>query len=368
MAVNTNRTGIIRKDTITMRRVNEPMKLSNLSMTTTTPMASDKFGTITKRYVNGRLAQSEGPINRTFEIGSNSTFKKSTSSIFSTLQATENPLNNTFDIDPNATLLIKNRKSTSFIKTPNQSLMQFQQDTDAANVNSNTITKNRRRTFNIDSGCMMINNSTDGQTSDCITIVSASEGATTDYDTDTANSYTDNESFAPGMVSNGFAKYGNSDTEESVASLSGKNYPTISRNTTKTLIRKSLNQGQSVMKKNSRLVANSNDDLLTSDSSEISSTQSNLSTTSSISGRSEPNLLRLRNATNGQRPKILARPSIQSPLSTSKLPNKSGMFSTGNASIVRNAIASRLPNPINNFGGSVGSLPQSGIGRASSQV
>lgn len=372
---NTNRPGIARRETITKRRVDEPMVVSNLPMTATTPLTSDKFGTITKRYING-LVQSEGPVNRTFEIGTNTTFNKSMSSLHSPLRVNGSPLNNTFDVGSNATFdksknnlyspFMANRRSIGCpTSTPSNGLRQFQQDAPIANVNSNTITKNRK-SYVVKSGRGALD--TDGQTSDCITIVSGSEGATTDYDTDTANSYTDSENFAPGGASNGYAKYGSSDTEESTASLSGKNYPTISRNNSKTLLRQGASQGQLANRNASRAAANSNDDLLTSDSSEVSSTQSNLSTTSSISGRSEPNLLRLPNAMNGQRPKLLARPSAQV-LNSSRLPNKPSMLATGNNStIVRKSVASKLANPINNFGGSVGSLPQSGIGRASSQV
>lgn len=138
-------------------------------------------------------------------------------------------------------------------------------------------------------------------------------------------------------------------------STSSRNYPTISRNDTQTILQPSR-------------FANSNDDLV-SDSSSAISAVSNFSMTSSMSGRSEPNLhhpLVIGQPANGGRKPMTSRASL---VNMNGVSNASRLVrpSSQNGTPNRNSY-SKLPGSSAAFG-SMGSLqPPSNMARMSSQV
>lgn len=273
-----------------------------------------KFGTITK----GTIYSNASPLNanRTYEIAKN-----------------ESEIS----------------RSSSDLSTPTSRLSESR-----AMVNTNTITKNRR-SFTIGSRLRP------SDTTDCDSVNgSANEQMNSTLEESALSDEISNNNDLKHKLNNTYNKDSDTDTSSTQQS---RNYPTISRNITRTLLRREASQGSlnNANQSQKYLSAASNDDLLSSDSSTMS-TRSNLSMTSSISGRSEPNLhnsLAVHQIPmNGQVNKFSSRrPQVVSKLVR---PSQNGM--------AKKVSASKLPNSTVNSYGSMNSLPSSNIARTSSQV
>lgn len=239
----------------------------------TPPCVNGKYGTITKGTLSRPFLNSnDRSINRTFDIPN----------------STNRTINRTFDV-PNSTDKIMNRtyngtvsnektnRTYEVVKMSNTMENDERDNNSNENqiipVNTNTITKSSyRRTFATVRPSPLNFDAFDNGTS---------ESNKTEFE--------DSES----MNSNGQVTDNNdlkNRVYESDKVSTSRNYPTISRNITKTLLRREASQGNLNNRKLKPVYAvSSNDDLLssTTDCSTIS-LRSNLS---SISGRSEPNLI-----------------------------------------------------------------------------
>ncbi|KAI7685373.1 hypothetical protein SSS_02810 [Sarcoptes scabiei] len=273
--------------TITKRKIENLCGKSDFD---TPPTVSNnvnaKYGTITKGTVprsSNISLQQFNENNRTFEI------------LESKLNSIDNPNSDTPSIN-------ENRKALN-------------------SINTNTITKSNRRIAN-----SMLRNAKNLRTRyDAHQFDNFSSDTASDINANITDEYEEDDedecvNFSSGALTNNndlssrlnrtFDMDSNSDlvidSDETRSSPTNyRNYPTISRNITRTLLRRESSQGKmtyrnhqnnnrfepsSKLKQSIYSVSSSNDDLLSSECSVIS-LKSNLSMTSSITGRSEPNLL-----------------------------------------------------------------------------
>lgn len=234
-----------------------------------------KYGTITKGTLSRPFLNSnDRAINRTFDIPNS--VDRTTNRTFDIPNSIDRPVNRTYD---GAVLNERTANKTyEVFKMPN-SVDNDESDNNSTtnqviSVNTNTITKssNRRTLANV-RPCPLNFDAFDSTTSD-------SNANNTEFE--------DSES----MDSDGHVT-DNNDLKnrlyESDKIPASRNYPTISRNITRTLLRREASQGNLNNRKLKPVYAvSSNDDLLSSTDCSTISLRSNLS---SISGRSEPNLI-----------------------------------------------------------------------------
>lgn len=340
---------VARTQTITRRRAE-----NDESATPTAP----RFGTITKRNIQtekvNRILTESSQANRTYEIvHENGRSSDSQNEIVS---------------DSNSDSSMFQSENSQTFTRPTKLL------SNRSPVNTNTITKNRRPFVQV-SAALRYDDSMEsdlpGSEANDLNSTCASEELVSD---DISNNYDLNRRNHP--LNRTYDKT-SSDTDDSnnifiTNGQSSRNYPTISRNITRTLIGRETSQGQ--LNYSSQMpvpqYSTSNDDLLSSDSSSVHSGRSNLTMTSSMSGRSEPNLAHNLSipALSNQNKKLPIRSAIggnrQIPAVNSKIARP--VSQNGPTNGVTRKPMSKLPSSNSTFG-SMNSL-QANMARASSQV
>lgn len=349
---------VSRTATITRRRIDSA---SDDSLGTP-PVSNSRFGTITKGTIHPNETHSNGsPVN------TNTITKNRGSYVVKRMLPLLNgihPMSNE-ESTPPSDLESSNTNRTYVILEPHDQhdlssdsstdLLGNETHSNGFPVNTNTITKNRRsylvkRLLPVPNGIHPMSNEESAPSSDFE--ISNNDDLNIDL----------NRNYEPYPT----------DSDDTVSS--GRNYPTITRNNTRTLlVRRETSQGSlksrlaSQSKKNC-LASSSNEDLL-SDNSALS-IHSNLSMTSSMSGRSEPNLIGVQNlaiynksVSNAQTNKYQSR--LAGPSNKPQVVSRTKPLLQGGLN--KRVPNSRLPNSSVNSFGSMGSL-QSNMTRGVSKV